>query len=51
MSKYKNTGTELSMDEFLADDKGSKNPKNLIRYGDKSKRRSKTNLTKGAFGG
>ena len=50
MSKYKNVGKELKPKDTLIDSKGTKNPRNLMRYEDKSKRRSKTNLTKGAFG-
>ena len=50
MSKYKNTGKELRK-EPPPTEKGSKDPKNLLRYGDKSKRTTKVNLTKGAFGG
>lgn len=45
--KYKNVGTKLSL---FASDKGSKDPKNLLRYENKSKRTGKSNLTRGAFG-
>ena len=49
MSKYKNVGRELRK-EPPPTKEGLKDPKNLARYGDKSKRGTKTNLTKGAFG-
>jgi hypothetical protein len=47
MSRYKNVGTQLKSNE---DGKGSKNPQNLLRYGNQAPRTSKSNLTRGAFG-
>lgn len=49
MSKYKNVGKMLRLDPPPTEE-GTKDPKNLSRYGDKSKRTGKCNLTKGAFG-
>jgi hypothetical protein len=45
--KYKNIGNAL---KDGADEKGTKNPENLARFGDRSKRTSKTHLARGAFG-
>jgi hypothetical protein len=44
---YKNVGNELKPN---ADEKGLLNPENLVRFGDRSKRTTKSHLTRGAFG-
>jgi hypothetical protein len=45
--KYKNVGIAVSLDSNKAK---LKNPEHLARYGNESKRTSKSNLSKGAFG-
>jgi hypothetical protein len=45
--KFKNVGKTKSYDPLKSK---KKNPECLDRYGDKSKRTTKSNLTKGAFG-
>ena len=50
MSQFKNVGRELRT-QPLPTKAGLKDPKNLSRHGDKSKRTTKVDLTKGAFGG
>ena len=47
MSKYKNVGTAIHPNPKRAK---LKTPENLARYGNKSKSKGKSNLTKGAFG-
>lgn len=47
MRKYKNVGTAIHANPEKAKLKA---PKNLARYGNKSKSKGKSNLTKGAFG-
>lgn len=45
--KYKNYGKKLT---WNATKEGTRDPENLLRYGDKTKRTSKSFLTRGAFG-
>ena len=47
MSKYKNVGTALKPNTKKAKLKA---PESLVRYGNKSRSKGKSNLTKGAFG-
>ena len=47
MSTYKNVGKAVNQDSVKAK---LQNPEHLARYGNESKRTSKSNLSKGAFG-
>jgi hypothetical protein len=48
--KYKNVGNDLKPVSEWASGTTRQDAENLVRYRDKSKRTSKSNLTKGAFG-